>query len=297
MTAAPNGDTTQVPVPDDDVPAPGERRALSIYERGKTAYFACRYDERLSYCLYVPERPWAGPGRRPVVALIHGSARSPHAYRDQFVDFADRHGCIVLTPLFPCGLVDPTDQSNYKFVEFGGIRFDLALLSMIDSVAEKYDAEAERVLLFGFSGGGQFVHRFFMLHPRRLRGVSIGAPGTVTLLDPARPYWTGIADLEARFGIRPDPAAMAAVPCQMVVGAADTETWEITITPKSRHWMPGANAAGVTRIDRLRSLEASYRAAGIAVRFDLVPHVAHQGFDVLGPVRSFFAEILGERGR
>ena len=34
----------------------------------------------------------------------------------------------------------------------------------------------QRFALFGYSGGGHFVHRFFMLHPQRLWALSIGAP-------------------------------------------------------------------------------------------------------------------------
>ena len=35
-------------------------------------------------------------------------------------------------------------------------------------------------------GGGHFTHRFLMLQPKRLWAAAIGAPGSVTLLDPTR---------------------------------------------------------------------------------------------------------------
>ena len=78
----------------------------------------------------------------------------------------------------------------------------------------------------------------------------------------------------------------------MVIGDEDLETWEITIKPGSRFWMEGANDAGETRIDRLNSLRDNFVANGIAVRFDRVPGVGHNGYAVLGPVHEFFAEIL-----
>jgi poly(3-hydroxybutyrate) depolymerase len=87
-----------------------------------------------------------------------------------------------LAPLFPSGIIDPSDEDNYKFIKYHDIRFDHVLLAMIDEVAIKYRVNKDRFLLHGFSGGGQFVHRFFYLHPKRLMGVSIGAPGRITYL-------------------------------------------------------------------------------------------------------------------
>ena len=60
--------------------------------------------------------------------------------------------------------------------------------------------------------------------------------------------------------------------------------------------MDGANVAGRTRLDRLRSLRESFERAGIAVRHEVVPGVGHNGCAVLDPVRAFFAECLGASG-
>jgi pimeloyl-ACP methyl ester carboxylesterase len=172
------------------------------------------------------------------------------------------------------------------------------LLSMVDEIGEKYGRRFERFALFGYSGGGHFAHRFLMLHPDRLWAASIGAPGSVTLLDPTRDWWVGIRDVEARFGIRIDPDAMAQVPVQMVVGGADLETWEITHREGGRNWMPGANDAGRTRPERLASLRRSFEAAGVTVRFDLVAGMAHDGLRAVETVKDFFADILtAKRGQ
>ncbi|MDB5359229.1 MAG: hydrolase [Rhodospirillales bacterium] len=50
-----------------------------------------------------------------------------------------------------------------------------------------------------------------MLHPDRLWAASIGAPGSVTLLDLTRDWWVGTRDVQARFGIAVDPDTMAKV--------------------------------------------------------------------------------------
>jgi len=88
---------------------------------------------------------------------------------------------------------------------------------------------------------------------------------------------------------------MQGVPVQMIVGAADLETWEITHREGGPHWMPGANDAGRTRPERLDSLRRSFEAAGIRVRFDLVPNVPHDGNQVVSQVQDFFAAVLKDR--
>jgi len=263
------------------------------WSRGRTPVFASRYDQRFSYCLHVPED--LGPDT-PVVVVVHGTERNFLLYRDHLQPFADEHGVVVLAPLFPAGIIDPGDLHNYKFLDYQGIRYDQVLLSMVDEVAQRYPVDAGKVYLHGFSGGGQFAHRFFYLHPDRLAGVSIGAPGRITRLDDTLPWWLGTADLEKRFGTPVDADALRRVPVLMVVGDQDVETWEIT-NPGESNWMAGAELTGDTRIERLRTLERDFTAHGIDVRFVLVPGVAHHGSQVLPPVRDFFAELIDARRR
>ncbi|WP_293865268.1 hypothetical protein [Steroidobacter sp.] len=213
--------------------------------------------------------------------------------RTQFAAFAEEHGVMVLSPLFVAGIGDPTDVHNYKLIEYRGIRFDEVLLAMVEQVAQIYRLAAERFLLFGFSGGGQFVHRFLYLHPRRLQAASIGAPGLVTLLDDQQPWWVGTGGLASTFGVEPDIAAMREVAVQMIVGADDTDT-DILVEPESRLYMPAVNDAGATRIERLQALARSFRAAGVQVRFDLVSGAGHDTGEelVLDRVQEFFGTVL-----
>ena len=82
----------------------------------------------------------------------------------------------------------------------GDVRYDHILLAMVEEVAEHYGLRFDRFALFGYSGGGHFAHRFLMLQPHKLWGVSIGAPGSVTLLDPARDWWVGTRNFAELFG-------------------------------------------------------------------------------------------------
>lgn len=270
---------------------PDDSPTTAYWSRGRTPVFASAYDQRFSYCLYVPDE--LGP-RTPLVVVVHGTERNFLLYRDHLQPFADEHGVVVLAPLFPAGIVDPGDLHNYKFLEYQGIRYDHVLLSMAEEVARRYPIDPERFYLHGFSGGGQFAHRFFYLHPDRLAGVSIGAPGRITRLDATQPWWLGTRDFEQRFGRAVDVEALRRVPVLMVVGEEDVETWEIDNRGEA-NWMDGAELTGATRVERLRTLERDFLAHGIDVRFELVPGVAHRGSLVLPAVREFFAELIGAR--
>ena len=178
---------------------PGHGIHLSYYDFGRTTVYACQADPRFSYCAYVPENYKEDAENRYALAVVvHGTDRGMVAYREHFIDFAEANDCIVLAPLFPVGIPSQGDLSNYKLIRAGDIRFDHVLLAMVEELARKYRVDAERFLLYGFSGGGHFAHRFFYLHPKRLAGVSIGAPGVVTLLDGrVLTRWYGPRVLEA----------------------------------------------------------------------------------------------------
>ncbi len=273
-------------------PADASSRARALYDLGPTAIFASKADPRLHYCLYVP--PSVGQGRKvDLLVAVHGTSRTSFLeFRDGFAGFGRWNDVAVLCPIFPIGVLGDDNRSGYKYMQEGDIRYDLAVLAMVAEVAAKYRQDWSKFAMFGFSGGGHFAHRFAILHPDRLWAASIGAPGSVTLLDPERDWWVGIRDLKQRFGIDFNPEALARVPVQMLVGEADLETWEITHRPGGTYWMEGANDAGRTRPERLRSLAASFETAGVSVRLDLVPGVSHDRMKVLPRVMDFLADVM-----
>lgn len=267
-------------------------RAKSLYDIGHTVIFASKADPRFQYCMYVPPAAETGAPIDLLVA-VHGTGRTSFLdFRDGFSEFGLWNNCAILCPIFPVGVLGDGARSGYKYLIEGDIRYDRVLLDMVAEVAAKYSQNWDRFAMFGFSGGGHFTHRFAILHPERLWAASIGAPGSVTLLDAEQDWWVGIRDLADRFGKGFDAQALARVPVQMVVGGADLETWEITHKEGSAYWMAGANDAGATRPDRLRALQASFKAQGVSVRLDVLPGVAHDRMKVLGVVKTFLADTL-----
>lgn len=270
-------------------------RARAIYDLGHSTIFAARSDPRFSYCMYVP--PNIDHARHPMelVVITHGTGRAFVEYRDAFAEFARWNDCIVLCPLFPVGVMGDGNRDGFKQLREGDIRYDHVLLDMVAEVGEKFGCDVSRFALFGFSGGGQFVNRFALLHPERLWATSIGAPGSVTLLDPDQDWWVGVRDMEARFGKALNLDALRQVPVHMIVGKADIETWEITHRAGGKFFMPGANDAGNTRPERLETLRKSFEKAGVNVVMDVVDNVPHDGLKCVGQVQDFLAAVLEKK--
>ncbi|QCI64013.1 alpha/beta hydrolase [Phreatobacter stygius] len=261
---------------------------LSAYDFGRTTVYACRMDPRFSYSAYVPDDyDEHGSDSYRLLVAVHGTLRDMTPYREAFIPFAERHRCIVLAPLFPAGIESQTDVSSYKMLTPGSVRYDLVLLSMIDEIKARYRIGGDRFAMFGFSGGGHFAHRFLYLHPERISAVSIGAPGVVTLLDFERDFWVGVRNIEQVMGRPINLEAMRRAAVQMVIGADDTETWEIAIPPGSPAWRPDGDIAGANRHDRMRSLKASFENHGITVRHDIVPGVGHRSSGIFPAVEAF----------
>lgn len=269
-------------------------RFIARYDIGVTPYWALQVEPRVGYRLCVPpDYDPRGTTRHPLLVAVHGSMREDHAA--PFSDLAQSTGAIVLAPVFPGGLATPNDLDAYKFLRFDGFACDLLLLAMIREVAAKYrlDEDGERFVLFGFSGGAQFAHRFLYIHPGRLRAVSLGAPGLVTMLDETRAWWVGTGGMAAAFRLPAlDRAAIARVPVQLLVGADDDDPTEIAIREGAHDWLPGINDAGPTRIARAAALAKNLRAAGVPVQYEVVADTGHDHLSLIAAASAFLAGAL-----
>jgi poly(3-hydroxybutyrate) depolymerase len=107
---------------------------------------------------------------------VHGTARTWTAiYEEELISFADRTPCAILAPLFPASLNGPNDLDSYKKLHSPSLRSNLALLSVLDEIAPRWpEIRTDKIFMVGFSGGGQFPHRFLYLYPERLAAVGVG---------------------------------------------------------------------------------------------------------------------------
>lgn len=249
-----------------------------------------RLDERFSYCVHRPSGATA-PDRPPqMLVAIHGSDYLHESMCRYFAALADETHCIVLAPLFAPAAGGTPDPDGYKFLRSDYAAYDQILLDMIDAVAVRFGAAAERFFLFGFSGGAQFAHRLLYVYPERLHAVGIAAPGMVTLIDPTHEAWVGTKGLRARFGRDLDLERLRAIPVQLLVGAEDS-------TPHFGEAGAAAyNRAGRNRIERLRALASNYRAHGIRTEYQEIAGVKHE-FERLAAVAIPFLRDEIRRAR
>lgn len=265
---------------------------ISPYFSGQTTSFACRADPRFSYCLHVPRATAAGATPARILLAVHGTDRRNQLVRDLLSPLAETTNTLVLAPLFPAGLGQPQDIDDYKFLRVGGFAFDRIALAMVDEVAAQYGAPREQFLLFGFSGGAHFAHRFYYAHPHRLRAVAVGAPGSVTLPVDDRPWWVGLAGFADTFGHKPDWAAIRQVPIHLLVGLADTNPAGIIQSAVHPYWMEGAEAAGSNRVERLRTLHRRLIDAGCCASLEEIPGAGHQLEPIAERAAVFFRQRL-----
>jgi len=158
--------------------------------------------------------------------------------------------------------------------------------------------------MMGYSGGGQFVHRFMYLHAERLRAVSIGAPGRVTMLDEEVKWPNGVKDLNEVFGdgtvAKKD--VMRKMPIQLAVGGEDNlvhggdefcewlegkkkELTKDKINANMANNEPGRLMLG--RLDTLKALQLAWQE-GISPNLEIVDGLKHDSGGVLDVVQAFF---------
>lgn len=263
------------------------------YHTGATTIFACQSDPRFSYMLYVPHRIGQSDlSKTRILVAMHGTGRLQSLYRDLFAEFSEYHNVITIAPLFPANILGDGNLSGYKYLKEGDIRYDHLVMDMVEEVSANYGLQPHPFMLFGFSGGGHFAHRFALLHPEKLLAVSVGAPGIVTLADETKPFWLGAGGMAEIFGKEPDLRALKGKAMHFVVGNSDREQWEITLEKGDSRWMEGINDAGIDRPARSTALCASFAQHGADVRLDIVPDAGHDITHIIHKTRQFFSDVL-----
>lgn len=163
---------------------------------------------------------------------------------------------------------------------------------MIEQAAQIWRIQTDRFYLHGFSGGGQFAHRFMYIHSSRLAAVSIGAPGRLTAPDMQTLWPEGVSNVSQVFGLpdRPNLREMAQVPVQFIVGEKDVGTAMIKSMQNPTKF---EIEAGQTRVERIQWLKAAWEEAGISSELSIVPGVGHDGINCLYAVEEWLARRLG----
>jgi poly(3-hydroxybutyrate) depolymerase len=238
---------------------------------------------------YLPKRLKAKEA--PIVFVCHGHHRTPETYRDHWAPHADKHGFMVLAPLFDLeqwgaggysyasvfdrdGKIRPSPMWSYSVIEH-----------LFDAVKAATGNDSSRYFLYGFSEGGQFVHRLVLLLPdaRYARAV-VGSPGWYTM-----PQF----DIKFPYGLRGAPVTEASLKTSLerdvvlLLGERDNDPDDPELR-KSRQ----AEAQGRHRFARGQKFfhEAEHAStelnAAFAWRLEIVPGAAHDPKKMSGPAAA-----------
>lgn len=230
---------------------------------------ALRADSTQEYLIYVPGK---GGDGAPLFVAAHGISRNAEEHATLFAPFAEKRGVVLVAPYF-----DPDEHDDYQRLgrTGRGRRADQALDAILEEVRSLTGASGGKVLLFGFSGGAQFAHRYTMLHPDRVERAVVAAAGWYTFPDSSITYPYGIgptADLE---GARFEPQKFLRVPIKVLVGEADTGSTNL------RQNAAVDRQQGTTRLERARNWAGAMRHAAQErgqvplVTFEQVPAIKH----------------------
>lgn len=193
-----------------DVPKPGDAAALPV---GKVLALNLTEEPEQRYFIYLPTR---GTHQARMMVTVHGISRHARKHARRFAGLAERYNVVLVAPLF-----DKHRHPGFQRLGLSGQRADLALEKIIEEVGRLTGANTHQLYMFGYSGGGQFVHRFAMAYPERVASIAIGAAGWYTFPDPDRRFPYGIQPHRKLPGIRFRQEQFLRIPATVLVGEKD----------------------------------------------------------------------------
>ncbi len=182
-------------------------------------------------------------------------------------------------------------------------RIDLQLIAMIDhariTLADSGIQTDERIFIQGFSASGMFANRFTILHPERVKAVTIGSPGGWPIVPVVKfsgeelNYPAGIADLEELTGIPFDSDVYNAIPQLIYMGSADdNDSLDFTDGWDEANAQLVKDLFGTDPLSRWDDAQAIYLESGANVQFLLIDGVGHDRKGLQKYSTEFFKRIL-----
>ncbi|MEN8107708.1 MAG: hypothetical protein ABFS22_06840 [Pseudomonadota bacterium] len=246
-------------------------------EPGKVQLRQLTGDPVLSYFIYVPKkrRPHA-----PLFVSVHGVSRNAREHAELFAPLAEQYGVVLAAPLF-----SRRHFGDYQRLgrEGSGRRADHAMRLMTSEIEVLTGADSRKLSLFGFSGGGQFAHRYTMAWPDRVQRLAIGAAGWYTRPDESSRYPYGTAPTPRLPDVDFNARKFLQVPACVLVGQ-----WDIQYDPGLNQSPRIQRQQGMTRLERGRRwIDAMNRAAvahgmNTPYTFSIVPGVDHDFSRAMG---------------
>lgn len=154
----------------------------------------------------------------PLFLAVHGIGRNAKDQATLFAPYLESIGGTLIAPVF-----SQRRFYGYQRLKYlkKGIRSDLALQQLIAHVHRRFGRPRKPVVMFGYSGGGQFVHRFAMAYPRHVKRIAVAAPGWFTFPDKRIRFPRGISETSTLPDLIFDSSRFLKIPSLVLVGDKD----------------------------------------------------------------------------
>jgi dienelactone hydrolase len=201
---------------------------------------------------------------------VLGISRNASEHAHVFHRPAERYGVVLVAPLF-----SPDRFPDYQRLgqKGRGERADRMLDRIVAEGGHLTGASANKLYFFGYSGGGQFVHRY-MAHPQRVAAAGIAAVGWYTFPDPNLKFPAGIGKTRSLPDVSFNPDRLLTVPACVFAGDSP-QNWPLRKPERVGEYQETA------RIDRgqqwVEAMTEAARARGLDTRysFQTYPRAAH----------------------
>ncbi len=212
---------TIIPHPTDMVGKTGDNIARNgrddpSYQRAQIESLTSQGPIGLDYFLFIPDR---SETPEAVMVSVHGLARNAAENMFRFARLAEAYNVCLIVPHFGRDV-----YRRFQTLSPGkqGATADAALNEVLVDVDKRFGIDTHKISLFGFSGGGQFAHRYILCNPGRVERAVLMAPGWFTMPDSSAPYPYGLAESERLGEHQIDLPGLLETPLLVMVGAADT---------------------------------------------------------------------------
>lgn len=174
-----------------------------------------RNDPDLTYYLFEARRR---DPLSPLLVAVHGISRQAEEQALLFAPLVNAVGGTLVAPFFP---QDRFPDYQRLGRQGRGERSDLALKQVLEDAAARTGKSERTLAMFGYSGGGQFVHRYAMAYPRQVARMAVAAPGWFTFPKVDSKFPLGLKKNESLPDLNFDPARFLKIPAMVLVGEND----------------------------------------------------------------------------
>jgi hypothetical protein len=245
-------------------------------------------DQDLLY--HVPLKYEENPQETRIFFLIHGAGRQ---YEDNFdvwmmKNVSEKYNVVLVSPHF-----DTETFSRYQRLNVGyGERADLRLIELSNNFNEWLNLTRNTFYIFGFSGGGQFTHRFVMAHPEYIERAVAAGSGVYTFPNSsiAYPHGLNLTEYEP-IDLDFDLEVAYRANMSILIGLNDTERSEDLSQSEA------SDAQGLNRLERARNFinatmeHASDNGWELNCFYLEVPDCGH----TYGPMKPYVIDYLFKR--